>query len=103
MGDSKRAVRNKARVEGSICAHYVQREITYFCSHYFKSSNLLSTNTFRNDSRSGHEGVQPRLSVLHTLGRHSGRCKDDYLSDKEWKSAHVHVLINCNEVKPYLE
>ena len=35
MGDSKRSVKNKARVEGSICAHYLHRETSHFCSHYF--------------------------------------------------------------------
>src|SRR3954470_6591893 len=31
MGDSKRSVKNKARVEGSICAHYLHRETSHFC------------------------------------------------------------------------
>jgi len=26
-----------------------------------------------------------------------------WLTDAEFKYAHVHVLINCTEVKPYLE
>ena len=33
MGDSKRSIKNKARVEGSIYASYLHRETTYFCSH----------------------------------------------------------------------
>jgi len=30
MGESKRSVKNKARVERSICATYLHRETTYF-------------------------------------------------------------------------
>lgn len=103
MGDAKRAVKNKARVEGSICAFYLQRETTYFCSHYFKTFSLLPTTSFRNDPRSGHEGVHPTLSLLNKSGRPSGKCQTHWLTDDEWKSAHVHVLINCHEVKSYLE
>ncbi|PNX57583.1 hypothetical protein L195_g058767, partial [Trifolium pratense] len=35
-------------------------------------------------------------------GRPSGKSEVYWLLDEEWKSAHVHVLINCDEVKPYL-
>jgi hypothetical protein len=103
MGDSKRSVKNKARVEGSICTSYLHRETTYFCSHYFKTFSLLPTTSFRNDPRSGHDGVVPALSILSKCGHPSGKPKDHWLTDKEWESAHVHVLINCDEVKPYLE
>ena len=30
MGDSKRSIKNRARVEGSICASYIHRETTFF-------------------------------------------------------------------------
>jgi len=43
------------------------------------------------------------LSVFDQPGRHSRREFTRWLSDEELNSSHVHVLINCNEVKPYLE
>ncbi|GAU48783.1 hypothetical protein TSUD_406260 [Trifolium subterraneum] len=103
MGDSKRSVKNKARVEGSICTSYLHRETTYFCSHYFKTFNLLPSTSLRNNPQLDHENVQPKLSILSKCGRPSGKPQVYWLLDKEWKSAHVHVLINCDEVKPYLE
>ncbi|WJX83939.1 hypothetical protein P8452_66562 [Trifolium repens] len=103
MGDSKRSVKNKARVEGSICTSYLHRETTYFCSHYFKTFNLLTSTSLRNNPQSNHENVQPTLSLLSKCGRPSGKPQVYWLLDEEWKSAHVHVLINCDEVKPYLE
>ena len=30
-------MKNKARVEGSICSSYLHNETTHFCSHYFNN------------------------------------------------------------------
>ena len=81
MGDAKRAVSNLARVEGSICSFNLHREITYFCSHYFKS--FFINTSLRNDPRSGYDNIHPTLSVLKKSGRPSGICKDHWLSDAE--------------------
>lgn len=101
MGDYKRSVKNKARVEGSICGAYLHRETIYFCSHYFNNF-MLSTNN-RNQMDVEEERHPLTLSVFSKPGRPSGKKSASYLSDKEHKSAHVHILINCTEIKPYLE
>jgi len=44
----------------------------------------------------------PMLSIFNQPGRHSGKELTHWLIDKQHKSAHVHVLINYIEVKPYL-
>ncbi len=104
MGDSKRSVKNKARVEGSICASYLHRETIQFCSHYFKDT-LSSSNSRRNET----ETSRPRrthplnLSIFNLPGRNSGQEKVIYPGDKALNSAHVHLLINCTEVQPYLQ
>jgi len=104
MRDAKRSVGNLARVEGSICAFYLHREVTYFCSHYFESDSLLSNTTLRNDPRvSSKEDDESTFSILKKCGRPSGSNKHYYLSDDEFRFVHVHILINCNEVKPILE
>ena len=102
MGDSKRSVKNKARVEGSICASYLHRETTHFCSHYFNNF-MLSPRNIRNDIAIETERHPPTLSVFDQQGRPSGKELVHWLTDQEKDSAHVHVLINCAEVKPYLE
>ena len=56
MGAYKRAVTQKARVEGSISTDYLGREITYLCSYYFKTLNLVSSFGLRNDPE--NESVQ---------------------------------------------
>lgn len=103
MGVSKRAVTNKARVEGSICTDYVHREIANLLAHYFSSFNLVPTTSLSNNSCSESVVIHPTLSILHNSGRPGGKSGKHYLTDEEWKSAHVHVLINCDEIKPYLE
>ncbi|XP_022633865.1 uncharacterized protein LOC111241216 [Vigna radiata var. radiata] len=100
MGYAKRSVKNKARVEGSICASYLHKETTHFCSHYFKKF-MLTPQTNRNDV--DIEIERTTLLVFDQGGRHSGRESTHWPSDEELRSAHVHVLINCNEVQPYLE
>ena len=102
MGDSKRSVKNKARVEGSICASYLHRETTHFCSHYFKNF-ILSPQNKRNEIQAEIERDPSMLSIFNLVGRHSGKTSIHWLTQKEWNSAHVHVLINCTEIKSYLE
>ncbi|CAK8536824.1 unnamed protein product [Lathyrus sativus] len=50
-----------------------------------------------------NERSQFTLSVFGLPGRPSGKKGVHWLTQKEMQSAHVHVLINCVEVKPYLE
>lgn len=45
IGDAKRCVKNKAKVEGSIRTAYTLKEANYFLSHYFKNGTLTPTNT----------------------------------------------------------
>nr|KYP36031.1 hypothetical protein KK1_042873 [Cajanus cajan] len=102
MGNSKRSIKNKARVEGSICAAYIHRETTHFCSHYFKNY-MLSSRSSRNEVGIESQSCLPSLSIFNQPSRPSGKPSNHWLTQREWDSAHVHVLINCTEVKPYLE
>ncbi|KAK7256385.1 hypothetical protein RIF29_29828 [Crotalaria pallida] len=102
MDDSKRSVKNKAKVEGSICASYLHRETTFFCSHYFKRFMLVPRNN-RNEMESETDRHPPTLSIFNQPGRYSGKQSKHWLTEAEWNSAHVHILINCNELKPYHE
>ena len=102
MGAYKKAVTQRARVEGSISTDYVGREITYFCSHYFKSTNLASSSGMRNDPENDTV-PNTSLSICNKVGHPSGSFERFYLNDEEYVSARMHILINCVEVKSYLE
>ena len=100
MGDSKRSIKNRAKVEASICASYIHRETTYFCSHYFKSY-MLSLRSSRNER--GVETNQSSFSIFNQPTRPFDKSSIHWLTQREWDSVHIHVLINCQEMKPYLE
>jgi len=57
----------------------------------------------RNDVEIESGRLPTTLSIFDQPGHHFGREFTRWLTDEEFKSAHVHVLINCNEVKLYLE
>ena len=63
MSDSKQAVKNKARVEGSIYVSYIHREATYFCSHYFNNF-MFSPCNIRNQIAIEAERHSLMLSVF---------------------------------------
>ncbi|CAK8533224.1 unnamed protein product [Lathyrus sativus] len=101
MGDSKRSVKNKAKFEGSICAHYLHRETSHFCSHYF--NHLMLTPRIIRKEFDVNKRSQFTLSIFGLPDRPSGKENVHWLTQKELQSARIHVLINCIEVRPYLE
>ena len=59
------------------------------------------TRVPRNDD--GGESLGEPLSIFNYPGRSSGECKTRYLSDNEMVAATKYVLLNCDEVQPYLK
>lgn len=82
------------------------QEISYFASHYFESDVLSSNNRAgRNDDLVKNNATQSTLSVFNLSGRSYGKKNGNirWLDDKEVAAAQLHVLINCDEVKPFLK
>ncbi|XP_043814764.1 uncharacterized protein LOC122724332 [Manihot esculenta] len=101
----KNNVRNKARVEGSICNAYLVEEATSFCAHYFESyvqtrHRKVPRNVDISESTENYEG---NLSIFMQSGRPIGKGTTRYLMEDEYKAAQVYILLNCPEVKPYIE
>lgn len=98
----KQKVRNKARVEASICEAYIIEEITMFGSHYFELGvPPRITRPIRNYE--GGESEFPPISIFNHRGRPYGECKFRFLEDEEVKAATRCVLMNCDEVQPYMK
>ncbi|XP_029126265.1 uncharacterized protein LOC109793794 isoform X1 [Cajanus cajan] len=57
----------------------------------------------RNEMEVESQGCSYMLSVFNQPSRHSEKELTHWLTDAELNSVHVHVLINCIEVKPYLD
>jgi len=93
MGYAKRLVKSKIRVEGTQLI-FVPTILTTF---------MLRPQSSRNEVEIESERLPTTLEVFDQLGRHFGKESTHWLTDEELTSAHVHVLINCTEVQPYLE
>ncbi|KAH0688816.1 hypothetical protein KY289_016174 [Solanum tuberosum] len=94
---------NKASVEGSICEAYLMAESTQFFSHYFEP-HVMSRH--HNVSRNNDGGVmkddEEKLSIFTHPGRLSGEAKKRDLSLEEIKAAQTYILLNCQEVEPFV-
>ena len=96
-------VKNKSRVEGSICEAYLCQDTSHFFSYYFKSHmQTMRNKVSSNDDGGLHETIQPNLLIFKFRGRGAGSCKSRYLNDREFAITHLHVLLNCEEVQPYI-
>ncbi|XP_025653186.1 uncharacterized protein [Arachis hypogaea] len=101
IGTYKISVKNRARVEGSICQAYLARETSSYCSYYFEPHVMSKrTRPNRNDD-SGVSSSEPTLSIFDQPGIAGGANKDRWLTSMEMKAAHLHILLNCPEVDTF--
>ncbi|XP_043807342.1 uncharacterized protein LOC122721981 [Manihot esculenta] len=87
----KNNVRNKARVEGSICNAYLVEEATSFCAHYFEPyvqtrHRKVPRNVDISENTENYEG---NLSIFMQSGRPIGKGRTRYLMDDEYKAAQI--------------
>ncbi|XP_027187904.2 uncharacterized protein [Cicer arietinum] len=73
-------------------------------SQFFRD---LCSTTLREvglNKRTHQDHVIQTLSIFENLhGETSGKCSDRWLNDKELAAAQLHVLLNCIEVKQFIE
>ena len=43
------------------------------------------------------------FSIFHTPGRPSGHPVERFLTEQEYNAACLYVLLNCDEVQPFME
>lgn len=100
----KKNVNNKAKVEGSICNAYLVEEASNFCSYYFEPHVYTKSRKVpRNDDGGEVEVVEGTLSIFKHPGRPFGRSKLRKLSHIEYEAARTYILLNCEEVDPYVK
>ena len=94
-------MKNRAQVKGLICEAYISNETSNFYSSYFEPHvQSKKTRVSRNDD-GGESSIQPTLSIFNQPGQASSKPKDHWLLEKEKYAAHLHVLINYDEVQPF--
>nr|GEY07555.1 hypothetical protein [Tanacetum cinerariifolium] len=98
----KKKVKNKARVESSICEAYVMEKISNFCSHYFEPHVLTNSKRVRrNDDSVNVNEREDVLSIFKHPVRPSGNSKRRYLNDDEYETTIFYVLHNFKEIQPF--
>ncbi|XP_062021059.1 uncharacterized protein LOC133737546 [Rosa rugosa] len=103
LGTLKRYVRNKNRPEGSIAEGYIADEAMSFCSMYLEDSVTRRTNLGRNadaEHRDVSGGYSIFLNIGHAIG---GSGKEVHMDYNEWLRVHRYVLLNCPEIKPFVD
>ena len=103
MRKLKRKVKNKACVEGSIAEAYLIEEISTFCSHYFDSS--VDTNFNRVDRNDDDGAIFPDgcISIFSHPGQPFGEKRSRILTIEEYEQIMLYVLLNTDEVEPYIK
>ncbi|GLU10523.1 hypothetical protein SLE2022_273170 [Rubroshorea leprosula] len=103
MHDLKKTVLNKNHVEASICESNILSEISFFCSHYFGSNIETRLNRQPRNIVGMSDDMDNCLSVFKHRGQAlGGEMRMRALSPKELKAAELYVLLNCEEVNPWI-
>lgn len=98
----KKKVRNRARVEGSICEAYLIQETSTFCSHYFEPHVQTKLNRVPRNDDGGYVGDKCKLHVFGYPCRPFGTSIERLLNESEFKAAERYVLLNCVEIMPFV-
>ena len=101
----KKNVNNKVKVEWSICNAYLVEEAYNFCSYYFEPHVYTKSRRVpRNDDGGDVEEVEGNLSIFKHLDRPFGRMKKKMrLSDIKYEAAQTYILLNFDEIQPYIK
>ena len=93
----------QAYPKGSITEVYLEAERTLFASYYLVS-NVPSRHTRcrRNEDVEKHNNHFSTLFVFELQGITIGGEGSMYLTNVEYIAAHLHVLLNYDDVKPYI-
>lgn len=101
---SKKGIKQWYRLEGSMVEAYLTRETTHFGSYYFQSDVLCLRNRDNRPDDGGETNPFGRpLSIFNQPGKGSKKRTRRGLNALEFNSASTHVLLNCPQVKSFLE
>ncbi|XP_073295278.1 uncharacterized protein [Primulina huaijiensis] len=98
----KNNIRNKAKVEGSICNAYLVEETSSFCAYYFADSVKTRHRKFSRNSDDARQIDTNLFSIFKFPGRPIGSYIFRWLDDREYHAARTYILLNCDEVKPFI-
>ncbi|GKV11278.1 hypothetical protein SLEP1_g22544 [Rubroshorea leprosula] len=104
MHGLKSLVKNKARPEGPICENYIMSEISYFISLYFKGEVETRGDRIPKNLVGLGPSVNNGLSIFNNLGKPIGSLQQQrVLTMEECNAAMYYVIMNCEELKGWIE
>ena len=94
-------------MESSICNAYLVEEASTFCSYYFEDHVQTKARTVPRNYEGGGNYIPSddplNLSIFKYSGRPLlGHSKTRHMTQQEYKAAHSYILLNCEEVEPYV-
>ena len=100
----KKKVKNKARVEVSICEAYLVEETSTFASFYYPNHVERRRTRIPCNLEVGKGSSRaPPISIFNYPGRAIGKSMTYYLNQRDFDVAQLYVLQNSEEVQPYFE
>ncbi|XP_076939329.1 uncharacterized protein LOC143607978 [Bidens hawaiensis] len=108
LGLIKRRIRNKARIVGSITREHLVNEIATYCSLYFDKTietrhNREPRNFAPHRPESSSLGSQLSVFVVPSRRLYQKSGTRRRMKVEEQNKAHTYVLLNCEEVYPYID
>ena len=93
-------------MESSICNAYLVEEASVFCSYYFEDHVQTKTRAVPRNYEGGGDYIPSddplNLSIFKYSGRPLGHSRTRHMTEQEYKAAHSYILLNCEEVEPYV-
>ena len=100
----KDKVKNKARVEASICSAYLLEEASTFATYYFPAAQLPCRMNRGPRIDNGSNGlIGEQISIFNYPDRARGKKKPIWQSDRDFNASRLYILRNCPEVGIYLK
>ena len=100
MYHSKKMVKNKAHIAGSIVAQWINEEISNASSNYFGHPKIMSIPEGMSDIRFSFNYPDVPHFFYHE-GRISGQCSTGWLNDEDNTVLHTFMMFNCETFAPY--
>ncbi|XP_060171120.1 uncharacterized protein LOC132602142 [Lycium barbarum] len=103
IGKLKRDIKQKSKVEGSMCEVYLAKETSHFCSYYFQNDVPCLRNRPNRHYDGGVNNSLLKPILIFNRPGDGPKKRERPLNQMEYKSASTHILLNCPEVQPYYE
>lgn len=103
----KRRIRNKSKVEGSIVREHLVNEVATYCSLYFDPMietrhNREPRNFAPEQAISSSRDSQLSVFIVPSRRLYQKGGTQRLMKPEELEKAHTYVLLNCEEVAPYV-